>query len=56
MGMRPTICEMRLCGSCRSPATMAWVGQTVTHGGSSPTSTLCGQKLHFAAVSVCGSM
>jgi hypothetical protein len=35
---------------------MACVGQTVTQGGSSPTSTLCAQKLHLAAVSVFGSM
>ena len=33
---------------------MACVGHTVTQGGSRPTSTLCAQKLHLAAVSVCG--
>ena len=54
--MRPVICAMRLEASSRSPATMACVGQTVTQGGSRPTSTLCAQKLHFAAVSVAGSM
>src|SRR6266446_6757905 len=56
IGSRAVRWEMRLVGSSRSPDTMAWVGHTIWQEGCKPTSTRCAQKLHFAAVSVFGSM
>ena len=37
--LREISSEISLCGSSLSPDMMAWVGQMLTHGGSSPIST-----------------
>ena len=55
-GSRVVSWEMVLVESSKSPDTMAWVGQTISHDGCNPTSTRCPQKLHLAAVFVLGSM
>ncbi len=47
---RPNIVVMRLVGSSRWPATIDWVGHTITHDGSSPTSTRWAQALHLWGV------
>ena len=48
--------EISEAGSSRSPAMIAWTGQTTTHAGSSPTSVRWAQKWHLAAVPDSGSM